>query len=194
MHNIDIIEEINDGNQNVYLRKVSLDDANFLFESLKEKVISKYLSLGPLSSHSHSKKLSKKYLKFWDDKIQFNYIIELRENMNEIKKIGSISLWDLSWLHHRAKIGVWITPKYWNMGYAKIALKLITIIGFSHLRLNRLEAQIAVENVRSISLFKKSGFVEEGLLLQYLKIRGNYHDALIFSYLKARWNQNRFNK
>ncbi len=190
MKNILIIEEINEGNE-VYLRKISSDDADFFFESLREEAISRYLSLGPLVSQSYSKKLLKKYEKFWEEKVQFNYVIEIRGKNNDrknIKKVGAISLWRISWLHHRAEIGIWITPKYWNMGFAKKALNLIKIVGFVHLILNRLEAHIAVENKRSINLFKKSGFIEEGTLKQYLNLKGNLHDAIGLSYLKENWN------
>ena len=191
MKNIQIIEEINEGGD-VYLRKISSDDANFFFESLREEVISRYLSLGPLVSQSYSKKLLKKYQKFWTDKTQFNYVIEHRsgndKKNNNIKKVGAISLWRISWLHNRAEIGIWITPKYWNMGYAKKVLNLIKIVGFVHLKLNRLEAHIAVENKRSINLFIKTGFIKEGTLKQYLILRGTSHDAVVLSYLKENWN------
>ena len=192
MKNIHIIEEINQGNQDVYLRKISLDDADFFFESLREDAISKYLSLGPLVSQSYSKKLLKKYQKFWNEKVQFNYVIEIRGKNNDkkiFKKVGAISLWRISWLHNRAEIGIWITPKYWNMGLAKKALNLIKIVVFVHLKLNRLEAHIAVKNKRSINLFKKSGFIEEGTLKQYLNLRGIYHDAVALSHIKENWNE-----
>jgi len=198
MKNIHIVEEINQGNQDVYLRKISLDDADFFFKSLREEVISRYLSLGPLVSHSYSKKLLKKYQKFWEEKVQFNYVIEIRgknSDKKNFKKVGAISLWRISWLHNRAEIGIWITPKYWNMGLAKKALNLIKIIGFVHLNLNRLEAHIAVENKRSINLFKSKevAFFDEGTLKQYLNLGGIYHDAVALSYLKENWNKsNRF--
>ena len=189
MRNIDIIEEINQGNQNLFLRKIKQNDAVFIFESLKEESISKYLSLGPLVSVDHSKKLIKNYLKFWDQKLQFNYIIETRgfNSGKDIKRVGAVSLWGLSWLHSRTEIGIWICSKYWNMGFAKKALNLIKIVSFGHLNLNRIEAHIAVENIRSTKLFKKSGFKEEGTLKQYLNFKGTYHDAVILAYLKSYW-------
>ena len=109
MKNREIIEEIND--QKLYLRKISLGDSEFFFTSLKEEAVSKFLSLGPLTSKEHSKKLLKNYLKYWDKNTQFNYIIEIKNDDN-IKKIGSISIWNISWLHKRAEIGIWINPKY----------------------------------------------------------------------------------
>ena len=114
--NKEIVEEINDGK--VYLSKISTKDIDFVFSSLKDETVSRFLSLGPLISRDHSQKLIRSYLKYWDKHLQFNYIIELRENNkgHNRKKIGSINLWNISWLHKRAEIGIWLSSKYWNQG------------------------------------------------------------------------------
>ena len=187
MKNREIIEEIND--QKLYLRKISLGDSEFFFTSLKEEAVSKFLSLGPLTSKEHSKKLLKNYLKYWNKNTQFNYIIEIKNDDN-IKKIGSISIWNISWLHKRAEIGIWINPKYWSMGFSKKALNMIKYVASNHLNLNRLEAHIAVDNQKSINLFVKCGFIKEGILKAYLNLKGNYHDAVILAHI----NKNFFKK
>ena len=73
----EVVEEINDGN--LFLRKISKEDVEFVFRSLNEKVITAYLSLGPMKTLEHSKRLIKGYLKYWDNYLQFNYIVELEE-------------------------------------------------------------------------------------------------------------------
>lgn len=181
MQNIDIIEEINENS--LYLRKVSKDDIEFFYHSLQDKEMIEFLSLGPLMSKEHAKRLIKGHLDYWEKWIQFNYIIELREEQN-ITKLGSISLWNISWLHRRAEIGIWILPNYWKQGFAETALKLLKTVSFIHLRLNRLEAHVAAENERSLLLFKKCGFESEGLLRQYLNLNGLYHDTYILACLK----------
>ncbi len=189
MQNAEIVEEINDGN--FYLRKISIKDTDFVYESLKGKTLTKYLSLGPLISQDHAKKLTKNYIEYWSKNFQFNYIIEIREHNQKgknTKKLGSISIWGISWLHKRAEIGIWVNSKYWNQGFGKKALNLIKSISFSHLKLNRLEAHIALNNNKSINLFKKCGFSEEGKLSQYLNLNGKFCDALTLSYLKRDWN------
>jgi RimJ/RimL family protein N-acetyltransferase len=109
MYNTEIIEEINDAN--FFVRKISKDDINFIYESLNNPDMTIYLSIGPLISKKSTKKLVKMYLKSWLDQSQFNYIIEIRERNEKkkyIKKVGSISIWNVSWLHRRAEIGIWI--------------------------------------------------------------------------------------
>lgn len=177
---IEVIEEIND--QTLHIRKIAKNDAKFLFESLSEKNLIEYLSLGPLKTIEDSKGLIKRYLKYWERYAQYNYIIEVRET--QINKIGSISLWNVNWRHKRAEVGIWVNQTNWNKGYGKRSLSLIKIIAFNHLKLNRLEAHIASENLRSIKLFKSSNFKEEGKLRQYLNQQENFHDALVLACLK----------
>jgi RimJ/RimL family protein N-acetyltransferase len=175
MGGIEVIEEVNDGN--LYLRKISKEDTTFFYKSLKNRDMTNYLSLGPLLSYEHSRRLIKNYLKSWTNYIQFNYVIELKENKKK-SRIGSVSLWNINWLHQRSGVGIWILPIFWERGFGTKTISLIKIIGFNHLKLNRIEAQIALKNERSIKMFKKSGFIEEGTLKEYLSINGEFQDAL----------------
>ncbi|MHA1473159.1 MAG: GNAT family N-acetyltransferase [Promethearchaeota archaeon] len=181
MGGIEVIEEIND--ESLSLRKISKEDVAFFFQSLKNRDMTNYLSLGPLSSFEHSKRLIKNYLKSWENYVQFNYVIELREDQ-KITKVGSISLWNINWIHQRSKIGIWILPTFWERGIGTKTITLIKNIGFLHLKLNRIEAHIALKNERSIKMFKKCGFVEEGILKGYLSINGAFQDALLVACLK----------
>jgi len=179
MEGIEVIEEINDGN--LYLRKISKEDIAFFFQSLKNRDMTNYLSLGPLMSYEHSKRLIKNYLKSWENYLQFNYVIELRDNQ-KTTRIGSVSLWNINWFHQRSGIG--ILPTFWERGIGKKTITLIKNIGFNHLKLNRIEAHIAIENDRSIKTFKKCGFIEEGTLKGYLNINGGFQDALLVACFK----------
>ena len=178
--NVKLVEEIN--SENLYLRKIAKGDADFVFKSLNDKRITVYLSMGPLMTLEQSKRLIKSYLNYWNAKIQFNYIIELLEA--DRVKIGSASLWNINWQHRRAQIGIWLVHSFWDKGLGENSLNLIKNIAFNHLKLNRLEAYIAVKNKRSIFLFKKCAFKEEGILKQYLKFHEKYHDAVILACIK----------
>jgi len=104
------------------------------------------------------------------------------------EKIGSISLWNINWQHLRAQIGIWIIPSYWGKGFGEKSINLIKNIAFNHLKINRLEAYIAKENIKSLVLFEKCGFKEEGKLKQYLNLQGKYHDAVIVACLRNEKN------
>ncbi len=176
----EIIEEIDDGT--VYLRKTSEKDAQFLYKSLKNKEIIKYMSLSSLPSLNHAKTLIERQQTYWDKYRQFNYIIKVKDGPI-IHPIGAISLWNLDWHNNRGEIGIWIIPSFWNEGFGKKAIKLGKIIAFMHLKFNRLEAHIVSKNMRSLNLFLKSGFDKEGHLKQYLNLEGRYYDVYIVATL-----------
>lgn len=178
---IEIIVELDD--YILHLRKIGKDDVQFFYESLAHDQITNYLSLGALQSLEHARRVIKNYLKSWDKLLQFNYVIELKDS-NPEEKIGLVSLWNISWLHRRAEVGIWLLPKYWKYGYGKKSVNLIKIIGFNHLFLNRIEAHVAIENSNSIKMFKSSKFEEEGILRQYLNLNGKFQDALVLSCMR----------
>jgi len=177
----EIIEELDDNI--LHLRKIGKEDVKFLYESLAHAQITNYLSLGALRSLEHARRVIRNYMKSWDNLLQFNYVIELKDSKLE-KKIGAVNLWNISWLHRRAEIGIWLLPKYWNLGFGKKSVNLIKIIGFNHLKFNRIEAHVAIKNVNSIKMFKSCNFEEEGILRQYLNLNGIYQDAMVLGCIR----------
>lgn len=74
-------------------------------------------------------------------------------------------------------------PEYWGNGYATETAKGLIRLGFEDFKLHKVEAGVAVENVKSIKVLEKSGMQREGLRKKILPIRGewvdNYHYAIV---------------
>ncbi|MFO8018013.1 MAG: GNAT family protein [Promethearchaeia archaeon] len=183
MPSFEIVEEINE--KDFYLRKVSQNDAPFFLDSLRETTTVKYLSLGPLKNLKKTQNLIQGYLYQWEKQKQFTYIIELRKKGDEVTKLGSTSLWNISWKHKRADIGIWLNSQYHNKGYAKNAIDLLKIVSFIHLKLHRLQAYVANANIKSIKLFKRCNFTKESVLRDYLFFNDRYYDAILFALLNS---------
>ena len=179
--NVEVVEHIH--KNQIHLRKISPDDAEFLYNNLKDKSITQFLSLAPIKSLKRSKDMIERYIHYWKNYAQFNYVIETGKG-DQKGRIGSISLWNISWINKRAEIGLWIVPKYWAKGFGKKTIHLIKIIAFIHLKLNRLQAHVRINNQRSIKLFEKCGFVKEGRLSQYLNDNGKFIDSFVYANLK----------
>lgn len=83
----------------------------------------------------------------------------------------------------RGEIYYKLLPKYWGKGYATEVAKQLVNLGFKHFHLHRVEAGVAINNVRSIRVLEKIGMTREGLHRKILPIRGkwidNYHYAII---------------
>jgi len=76
-----------------------------------------------------------------------------------------------------------LMPEYWGKGYATEVSKALIKSGFEYFHLHKVEAGVAVDNVRSIKVLEKSGMTREGLRRKILPVRGrwidNYHYAIV---------------
>lgn len=76
-----------------------------------------------------------------------------------------------------------LSSDYWGKGIMTEVLNTIIPYGFNELDMNRIQAKVMPENHSSVNLLTKLGFVQEGLLRDY--IFGEFiTDTLIFSMLK----------
>jgi [ribosomal protein S5]-alanine N-acetyltransferase len=88
------------------------------------------------------------------------------------------------------EIGYELHPDHWNNGYAFEAVSQMLNNCFTHdipFRINRVTARTDLESHRSISLLRKLGFSEEGVLRQYGFWKNEFHDVRMFSLLREEW-------
>ncbi len=77
--------------------------------------------------------------------------------------VGFIDLYDFNPKHRRAGIGIVIfSDKQKKKGYATEALKLLIKYSFTFLDLHQLYAGITADNLASLKLFEKQGFLKTG--------------------------------
>jgi ribosomal-protein-alanine N-acetyltransferase len=81
-------------------------------------------------------------------------------------------------------LGYWMGLPYARHGHMTAAVRALIPFAFGTLRLHRLEAACIPENVASVRLLEKTGFVREGRAREYLCINGKWQDHLLFARLK----------
>lgn len=69
-----------------------------------------------------------------------------------------------------------LLPRHWGKGYATEVAQTLITYGFTHLNLHRIEAGVAVDNIRSIHVLEKVGMTREGRGRKILPIRGEWKD------------------
>lgn len=102
------------------------------------------------------------------------------------RSIGYISVWPESGDdRHRAHVGYAVGSEYWGLGYATAALKIaISLVFESFPYVVRVEALIEEENVGSMRVLEKVGFVREGFLRKYGFNKGGIRNMFIYSFLR----------
>ncbi|WP_159665533.1 GNAT family N-acetyltransferase [Andreprevotia sp. IGB-42] len=87
-------------------------------------------------------------------------------------------------------IGYDLHPAYWGNGYAAEAVRAMLNFCFTRhfpCPVNRVTATTDLGSHKSITLLRKLGFVEEGVLRQYGYWKGKFHDVRLFSLLQLEW-------
>ncbi|MBO3697804.1 GNAT family N-acetyltransferase [Roseivirga sp. E12] len=82
-----------------------------------------------------------------------------------------------------AEIHYHISPEFWKQGYATEIAKRLIKFGFEELKLHRIEAGVATDNIGSIRVLEKLGMQREGLRRKILPIRGEWRDNYMYSIL-----------
>jgi diamine N-acetyltransferase len=97
------------------------------------------------------------------------------------KAVGAIDLFDFDPFHFRAGVGILIHDiKDRKLGYATDALQLLCTYAVNHLRLHQLYANISVNNLVSIQLFKKNGFELTGTKKDWRRTLDGWKSELFF--------------
>ncbi|KAA6320784.1 Spermidine N(1)-acetyltransferase [termite gut metagenome] len=107
---------------------------------------------------------------------QIRLMIERKE---EGKVIGIIDLYDFVPLHFHAAVGIVMLSPFRQKGYAVGALTLLCNYASRFLHLKQLYAQIAIDNQACLQLFSSCGFMECGLLKEWLQDEAGYKDAIM---------------
>jgi len=103
---------------------------------------------------------------------------------------GIIRIDRIDMVNKNAEIGADISPDYRNRGYAFEAYTEVIQYLFHHLGLHRLQLLTRSNNSPAIALYKKLGFIEEGVLREALFRDNQYSNLILMSLLSADWKQN----
>jgi len=91
---------------------------------------------------------------------------------------------------HSAYLGYEVFAPHQGKGYMSKGLALLLAEAFQCLKLHRLEANIQPDNLSSIKLVAKAGFVKEGFSRHYLRIGGReWKDHERWAILNAHWTE-----
>ena len=172
--------------ERLFLRKISLKDAEPLFKYWSDPEVTKYLNVDTFKNIEQAYSMIRLLNSLYGNKEGIRWVIILKRDNNVIGTCGYNN-----WIKRssRGEIGYELGRKYWGNGFASEAVKKILNYGFKKMNLNRIEAFTVQESISSIKLLKKLGFKKEGLLKEYGYWNGKYWDENLFSLLKSDWSK-----
>lgn len=167
--------------ERLHLRAATPADAEDMLRYLSDPEVMKHTGMEPFQNTEDVLDEINWYHSLVEEDSGIRWGITLKESG---KMIGSCGFHNREPKHFRAEIGYELSPEHWGKGIASEALQAVLRYGFSHLRLERIEALIEPENRASLRLVEKNGFLREGLLRHYEYGRGRFDDLYMYSILR----------
>lgn len=100
---------------------------------------------------------------------------------------GFLALEDLNLRARNAKIGYWLGERFQGKGLVTNSCQALIDYAFNELQLNRLEIDVAVDNIRSRAIPERLGFTQEGLLRGKYWVHDHFVDAAVYGLLASDW-------
>jgi [ribosomal protein S5]-alanine N-acetyltransferase len=104
--------------------------------------------------------------------------------------LGTCSFFEINAQCRRAELGYMLSSQAWGQGYMQEALIAFIGFAFSHLDLNRIEADTDPRNDRSMQLLERLHFVKEGHFRERWVVEGEVSDSAMYGLLRRDWPQN----
>lgn len=177
LHNLPPIET-----QRLILRKISISDADDVFECARDPEVAQYVTWEAHKSIDDTIKYLAAMEENPKNKQLYPWAIV---NKADNKVMGGCAFMNWAPEQSRAEIGYMIGKKYWNKGYMTEALREVISFGFNKMGLNRIEALCMLDNAASVKVLEKVGMKFEGVLRQHLFAKGRFYDMKIYSILKS---------
>jgi RimJ/RimL family protein N-acetyltransferase len=110
--------------------------------------------------------------------------------LNEGKKIGYFRLSNYSQPNQNIYIGADLHPKFWGKKLAYPSYQRFIDYLFINYDLNKISLEVLSTNIRAYNLYKKLGFVQEGIKRQEVLKQNQFVDSIIMSLLKTEYDAN----
>lgn len=166
---------------------VKKEHISSIFEIYSNREILKYTDSNTISTIKEAEAIIEKFEKQYAKGKGLFMGLFLKKNE---KPDGIISIHDINQKHWFCSCTFILMQKWWNKGIFGEAARAFFECVFINSHINRIEAQVFVENTNAIALMKKLKMQNEGRLRENFVIDGKYEDSFVFSILKKDFNKN----
>ncbi len=163
----------------IFLRLLQKKDVEDFSEWYRDEQVTRFVGMNPLSQDRANALFN--YLLTDPNGTYFGII-----KKGDEKIIGYVFLARILKKHRIAReFGIIIGQKYvWGLGYGSEATKLILEYGFNQLQLHRIELLVLDFNERALNMYRKLGFIEEGIQREARIVDDKWHNVIMMSMLE----------
>lgn len=170
----------------IILRPFRAEDADALWDSIGNELFNKLTGThGTFTREMIDHYVAKQ--PEYDPKERAAFVIALPDDS---RAIGEVVINEVDLDNHSANIRISLFDEAdLGKGYGTEAMRLMVNHGFEHMDLHRISLGVYALNPRAIRVYKKIGFVQEGIFRDALYWDGEYIDEIRMSILKHEWQQ-----
>lgn len=152
------------------LRPLEREDLRFVHDLDNDQAVMHYWFEEPYEAFVE---LCDLYDKHIHDQTERRFIVE-----HAGERVGLVELVEIDHIHRRAEFQIIIAPQHQGRGYATAATRMAVEYAFLTLNLYKLFLIVDVDNAAARKVYRKLGFVEEGVLRQEFFVNGEYRDVV----------------
>ncbi len=170
--------------ERLLLIEISMDDLENIHRLHSVQEVDEYNTLGIPTTIGETEKLTESMImdRYKLPRNKYTWKICLKESGQFIGMAGftlSNDKFKLGEIYYK------LHPGYWGNGYATETAKRLVKAGFDDFGLQKVEAGVASENIKSISVLEKIGMKREGLRRKILPIRGDWKDSYHYAIVRG---------
>jgi UDP-4-amino-4,6-dideoxy-N-acetyl-beta-L-altrosamine N-acetyltransferase len=115
--------------------------------------------------------------------------INLVVSTPEGKAIGTVSIYNIDFRNRKAEWGRILIgdADFRGCGFGSMIEAMVLQYAFEHLNLHKLYCEVLEDNTIALSLYKKFGFKEEGVLREHIFKNGTYVNVVVLSMLEEEY-------
>lgn len=167
----------------VRLRPLRMADADALYAYLRNPVVTELTSY-PDVSMPMAEAMIERAMSRWAAGGLSKWGVALeRDDL----LVGTCGFNDSSQAHRWAELAFDLAQPCWGKGLMRQAVAAVLQWTFGQDQVDRVQAFVRVDNLRSERLLEGAGFVREGCLRSYRVCRGQAHDFYIYGLLRSDW-------
>jgi RimJ/RimL family protein N-acetyltransferase len=171
-------------NERLKLRLIEFSDLSAIHSLHSLPETDRYNTLGIPESIAVTKKIITPLISDNQQLNIINYTFAVEELKTE-RFIGLLGFKLGSNKYNNAEVYYKLNVNYWGYGYATEALNLVLDFGFKNLKLHRITAGCAIDNIASIKVLEKVGMIREGHARQTLPLKSGWSDNFEYAILET---------
>lgn len=172
--------------ERLVLRSFIPKDAQALLNMRTNDRVMKYLGRDKMKNIAEANTFIQKVRKDANENKTIEWAITLKA---EDKLIGKLGFWRIVTQHRRAEIGYNLMPEYFGKGIMSEAVSAVLKYGFQVMKLHSVEANLDPDNLKSVQLLNRNGFVKEGHFKESYFYNGIFSDTGSYGLLHSEWKK-----